>query len=728
MTEPPTLDPAALRDQLGEPYGQFDAAAQQRHATMLAAVRHAGDVRLWAEPLGEDRWSVTIVAADAVGGLSTIAGLLTAARVNIRHGDVFTVRVPGELLPQTPPRRSAARGGVPPRVARRPRPAEVPPSRRLLDILEVDAPQGADRALWERLEADLARLTGRLTAEGSEVRAEVIEQVSAALRESDPEEATLLPVEIDIDNRVDPDATVLAVRSVDTRGFLFEFANAVSMLDLNIVRAEIRTVEGESRDRFWITDAAGQRLTDAQRLRELRVATALIKQFTHLLPRSPNPAQALRQFSSLSRQILQRADWTGDLLSLQSSSVLATLAQVLGISEFLWEDFLRMQHENVFPLLGDEPMLQRARPRAELAADLARALEDAEDAEARIQVLNRFKDREMFRIDLRHLTGRIGMAEFAAALSDLAEVVFGGATGLAQASPGRPAAGGDEPAPWAVGALGKLGGRELGFASDIEFLFVFDDRGGDGELQQYFERMVRATVQAIHARRSGIFEMDLRLRPHGEGGPLAVGLGGFQRYYSADGEAQQFERLALVKLRPIAGSAALGEEMERLRDAWVYSGAPLDRANIRHLRRRQAEELVAPGAVNAKYSAGGIVDIEYFVQALQIEAGAADPTVRTTSTLEGIEQLRRGGHLAAEQAARLSEAYLFLRRLIDGLRSVRGNARDLVVPPADSAEFAYLSRRLGSASPERLTAAIEQHTEIARELWRADAEEPPMGG
>ena len=92
-----------------------------------------------------------------------------------------------------------------------------------------------------------------------------------------------------------------------------------------------------------------------ERIHELRVATTLIKQFTHLLPRSPDPGQALRQFNAMIAEMLSRPQWTAELANLESPAVLETLADLMGVSRFLWEDFLRMQHENLFPVLLDLP-------------------------------------------------------------------------------------------------------------------------------------------------------------------------------------------------------------------------------------------------------------------------------------------------------------------------------------------------------------------------------------
>jgi glutamate-ammonia-ligase adenylyltransferase len=126
---------------------------------------------------------------------------------------------------------------------------------------------------------------------------------------------------------------------------------------------------------------------------------------------------------------------------------------------------------------------------------------------------------------------------------------------------------------------------------------------------------------------------------------------------------------------------------------------------------------VPGGAVSAKYSPGGLVDVEYFVQVRQTAVGHLDPGVRVTNTLDGIDRLAQGGHLRPERAKELREAYGFLRRLIDALRAVRGNARDLTIPATDDREFAYLARRLEFDSPSRLDGAIATWMGLARSVW-----------
>ncbi len=154
-----------------------------------------------------------------------------------------------------------------------------------------------------------------------------------------------------------------------------------------------------------------------------------------------------------------------------------------------------------------------------------------------------------------------------------------------------------------------------------------------------------------------------------------------------------------------------------LRDAFVYTGEPFDVAAMRAMRERQLRHLVTPGTVNAKYSRGGLADLEYIVQALQITHGQTDPRLRVTNTAEAIERVADAGIVSGENVARLSEAHLFLEQLINALRMVRGNSKDLTVPPQESDEFAYLARRLGYGNEiPRLAADLAHHLDWVQRL------------
>jgi glutamate-ammonia-ligase adenylyltransferase len=233
----------------------------------------------------------------------------------------------------------------------------------------------------------------------------------------------------------------------------------------------------------------------------------------------------------------------------------------------------------------------------------------------------------------------------------------------------------------------------------------------------YFETLVQLIVDLIEARKKGIFHIDLRLRPYGKAGALASPLESALLYYSANGEAAQFERQALIKLRHVAGDEQLSRKMEDQRDRFTYGGEAWDMAAALHLRSRQVRELVRHGKVNVKYSHGGIIDIEYAVQYLQILNGHKHRELRTTNTLEALTALSKLGIIADADYHGLRQAYLFLRSLIDSLRIVRGDATDLVLPDVDSDEFKSLARRLGvDGSPDEAAEnlAVETRRTMAR--------------
>ncbi|MEZ6064775.1 MAG: hypothetical protein R3B90_03490 [Planctomycetaceae bacterium] len=339
-------------------------------------------------------------------------------------------------------------------------------------------------------------------------------------------------------------------------------------------------------------------------------------------------------------------------------------------------------------------------------------------------ILNRFKDREMFRIDMRHvLEIETTFGSFSQELTWLAETVIEAALHIARQEVehrfGVPRAADGAPCRLVVCALGKCGGAELGFASDIELLFVSDGAGRtDGpesiESADYFTRVADLLKGSIDAKRQGIFEIDLRLRPYGRAGELVVPLTTFERYFAPRGPAWPYERQALVKLRPIAGDQRLGEQVIAARDAAVYRGTGFDLAAMRALRERQRLEHVKAGTFHAKLSPGGLVDCEYFVQALQIAHGHRDTSLRDPNTRRAMRALEAAGIL--KDRLPLRNAYRFLRRLIDGLRMVRGDARDLTVPAVGTNEFEFLARRLKyQDGVAQLARDIETHAAVVLE-------------
>ncbi len=640
---------------------------------------------------------------------------------NIVDGNAFTYEpladTPATSRLQTSKRFDSSRT-LPPR--RKPSPSSEPDTRRkIVDVFTVKSILSTppDDSIWESYTSDLHYLL-RMMRNGQrrEARGELAVRVGQVFQGTPRKVTPLLPIEIEIDNDADDRYTILRIDTPDTIGFLYEFTNALALTRTYIARMIVQSVGSRAQDILHVTDENGEKITSAERQRELRTAVLLIKHFTHLLPYSPNPSTALLHFRDFLAQLFARPNWFDEVASIEKPDVLNALARLLGVSNFLWEDFLRMQYANLFPVVKDVQELSISKSKNRLESELAITLESNRVGDIQYPdwraTLNAFKDRELFRIDMRHILGLTKeIDDFGYELTDLAEVTV--CTTLERCDSelralyGDPLLDNGEPCGLALLALGKCGGRELGFASDIELMFVY---AGDGRTNgsnsistaEYFENLVRSVDNSIQTRQEGIFHIDLRLRPYGKAGSLAVSFDSFKKYYASDGPAWAYERQALVKLRPITGEEKLIDEICRLRDNYAYESGSFDVAAMRAMRERQVRHLVTGGTFNAKFSPGGLVDIEYLIQGLQINHGKENPSLRLTNLRDAMSALHTAGFLSDDDYTRLRKAHTFMRWLIDQLRVVRGNSKDVTMPTFGSDEFIFLARRLRYEDAEHL--------------------------
>jgi [glutamine synthetase] adenylyltransferase / [glutamine synthetase]-adenylyl-L-tyrosine phosphorylase len=701
----------------------FSSDEIHHHAEMADCLDQNHLVVVDARQMEDGLWRATIVAYDYLGELSIICGLMFVYGLNILGGEVFTYET-STTQPKSQYTHKDER-------------------KKIVDVFTVQ-PENPDFSAenWDQYTEDLSALLQMMdSGERRSARGELAKRVAQIMHETTIEKSPLYPIEIIIDNNWSDRYTVLFIESVDTIGFLYELTNALAYSQIYIARVMIDSAGNHVRDTLYVSDERGNKITDPTRLRELRAAVVLTKHFTHLLPHSPNPVSALLHFRDFIAQLFERPNWTDELTSLEQPEVLHGLAQLLGVSDFLWDDFLRLQYANIFPIVHDLDALDTVKSRQRLQSELETSLltvhvepQPPRDDASWIQNLNEFKDREMFRIDMRHILGHTKeFWDFASELTDLAEVVVNTAYHLAaedlRTVYGTPLLEVGSTSQMAVLALGKCGGKELGFASDIELMFLYSGNGqttGPETISsaEFHEKTVQFLIRAIKAKREGIFEIDLQLRPYGKAGSLAVSLEAFKRYFAPGGPAWNYERQALVKLRPIAGDESLGNLVCALRDEFIYTGEAFDVTAMHAMRERQLRHLVTAGSFHPKFSPGGLVDIEYFVQGMQMNYGHQYPELRNTNTRETITALYEIGILSEEDYTKLRKAHTFLRWLIDSLRVVRGNAKDIHIPPQDSEEFAYLTRRLRFGSDLiRLQANLAIHTanvlDINQRLLRA---------
>ncbi len=721
----PDLQPDVVRDFVsrmdGEYFQRFQPVEIVRHLTLVERLTPDSPCQV-AITHREDGWELAIVAYDYFSEFAAIAGLLSSHRLDIREGALYTYTDDPDL-PDPRPRTSGRRPPTRPGLTRK----------KIVDVFRVRPLSGSafGPAEQQALTADLGQVIRLLDdRQFAEARRFVNRRLVETLGKSRGAFRGLLaPVQIRFDNRASATSTAMDIRSTDTPAFLYAFGLALSMRGLYIQRAHFEHVGDELHDRFFVRGRHGRKIDSKAEQEELLITATLAKQFTQHLIWAPDPTKALESFDQFLDQLFRDAQGKKTLAFLSKKSALPLLAQLLGTSDYLWEEFVRRQHANLLPLLGAYRNTPLIRSRRQLALALRQQLAQATTDERRKALLNQFKDQELFRIDMKHLLDRkTTLPDFSIALTNLAEAILEQALRDCSASlarrHGAPGHGARKPCPFAVFAMGKFGGRELGYASDIEVLFVY---GGPGRTSgqhpldygEYYERLVQLLLQWIESKQEGIFRLDVRLRPHGGKGLLANTLDELRRYYSPSGLAAPFERQALVKLRFVCGDRPLGVQVEAHRDAFVYSGQPWDLAAARSLRRQQIKELVEPGRVNVKFSPGGIVDIEYAAQYLQVMHGHAIPALRTPNTLEALAAAARHRLLPSPEARALREAYLFLRSVIDALRIVRGHAKDLVLPDVGSDEFIFLARRMGyteddwKAGAKALDADIRRHMEQA---------------
>jgi [glutamine synthetase] adenylyltransferase / [glutamine synthetase]-adenylyl-L-tyrosine phosphorylase len=283
-------------------------------------------------------------------------------------------------------------------------------------------------------------------------------------------------------------------------------------------------------------------------------------------------------------------------------------------------------------------------------------------------VLRFWKGREMTRVALRELANVAPLEETTGELSQIAEIcirrVFESINAEFKQRYGSP------DAEFAILALGKLGGAELNHSSDVDLLFLYSDEGQLSphfSYHEFFNRLGKKlleTFSTLHPVGS-LFRVDLRLRPEGSAGPLARSLESMENYYAGFGET--WERLALIKARGIGGSRQLAYEFLRQHQPFIYPRSPtpdlLD--EIANIKRRIERDVVGPDKLerDVKLGRGGIREIEFVVQALQLIHGAHHPFLQEPSTFKALGALRRLDLLPPDEVLALDKAYRFLRRV-----------------------------------------------------------------
>ncbi len=453
----------------------------------------------------------------------------------------------------------------------------------------------------------------------------------------------------------------------------------------------------------------------------------------------PEPDMAFRNLERFLSALRARATFFA--LLAENRPLIKLLVSLLGTSQFLSK--ILIQYPATLDFLVTEQESDPAKARELLEFDLAKHLERAAGYEEQLDALRRFHHEELLRLALSDLRGDLSSTQDSGQLALLADVCLQQATSMArhelQDRYGRPfcrtAAGDEQEAAFAIVGLGKLGGRELNYHSDLDIIFLYQDQGrtrpapgSDPALfrersnQEYFSRLAQRIISILCLATSegSVYQIDTRLRPSGQQGPLVSSLPAFRGYHQRS--AQLWERQSLIKARVVVGPPDFAQSIDELLQQIVYRQPLPENSSqeIYRLRQRMELELARENQshFDLKTGRGGLVDVEFLVQYLQLLHGGKDPSLRSPNTLETLQALRQSERLDDQEALQLSEGYLFLRRLENKLRLVHDQSISQLA--SDKAYLAKLARRLDYSKPhpeKQLLADYHQSTEGIRTIF-----------
>jgi glutamate-ammonia-ligase adenylyltransferase len=395
----------------------------------------------------------------------------------------------------------------------------------------------------------------------------------------------------------------------------------------------------------------------------------------------------------------------------------AALLHLISVSSICASRLVR--HPEILFWLSRPEISAEPRHGPAMRVDLQRIAEGSTFA-GNFEALRFWKGREMTRIALREVAEAASLEETTLELSQLAEICLREVYTYWDCEL-RSRRGGPD-TPFAILGLGKVGGRELNHSSDIDVIFVYGEEGQVSPnltYHEWFNQLGAKIIEtfAAHDPAGSLFRIDLRLRPEGTAGPLARSIDSMENYYAGFGET--WERLALIKARGVAGSRELAYEFLRQHQPFIFPKSPTRDVleEIGSIKRRIERDIVGHENIgrDVKLGAGGIREIEFVVQALQLLHGARHAFLQETSTLKVLPVLADLELLPHREARTLEDAYRFLRRVEHRLQ-VEAEQQTHTVPE-NSEALARLAASLGFSSTENFNAALRGHMAKVRAIF-----------
>ena len=442
------------------------------------------------------------------------------------------------------------------------------------------------------------------------------------------------------------------------------------------------------------------------------------------------------------RVFQRRLEALGPAFSSQLTRNPLLLSRILTLashSPFLRETLLRHPEHIVWLKGENERGFDKVKSREQLSEELARFVTRMIDADDPTR-LAQFKRRELLRIYSRDCLGIATLSEVTEELSNLADVILGYALSRANQAMvnlhGAPLARDDrgriETSEFAIVALGKLGCRELNYASDIDLLFLYSGNGetaGDGRSREsvisnkeFFTGVAERVVQLIgrSSDEGAVYRIDLRLRPYGRDGDLVWEIESAANYYRS--RAHNWERQALIRARTSAGSQIVVTRfLDTVRDViFTQDALPETLAEVRRAKEKiDRKEAARMRGFNVKLGPGGIREIEFIAQALQLKHGGREPWVRSAQTLIVLARLAEKHYLTEPERTRLSAAYSFLRTVEHRLQMEHGAQTHTL--PAARAKLELVARRCGYVRADdpgtHFMRDLERHTAAVRAVY-----------
>ncbi len=452
---------------------------------------------------------------------------------------------------------------------------------------------------------------------------------------------------------------------------------------------------------------------------------------------SPDPDLALNNFERFTQTTFNKTS----LLSYLNESIptLFRAANVFGGSPFLSDILIR--NPGYFYWVFDITTLEKAKTKAKLKQELSAALRVSNNKTWQLEILRIFKRKEILRIGVRDLIQSASVQQTLKEVTNLADVLIAAAQKICEQALrlkyGRPALRDQTKhtrSGFTVIALGKLGSRELNFSSDVDLIYVYETSEGvtatKGKQEsirhsEYYERLAKDITSALNTSTGEgyVYRVDLRLRPEGEMGRITQALEGYRRYYQKRGAT--WERMVLLRARVISGDRVLGKAFLRLVSPFIYE-KPCSEKEFQDIWdfKEKIDAVVAirkESKLDIKRGFGGIREIEFIVQTLQLKHGKTRLSLRGQGTMGLLQNLAKKALLSKKSASDLRRAYLFLRNLENKLQMLNDHQTHLL--PKSQNEMGTLAIRLAYSESEhgnpetQLKADYIFHTKKVHEVY-----------